>query len=216
MPRAVDGATQAAVDTLQAKIAQDPDIQTILTQNAERIKATHDKGGRDQDFQNRIRDQITNIAKQKGYVPKQGQYFINPNDGQLEPHGGWSGLAKKTKGILIALAAVATGGIAAAAMGGGAAAAGAAGAAGSASGAGGGAAVGGGLLASSSIPTASLMAGAPAITAGGVSSGVAAGVGGGLAASSLPVSSVMGGPAATSPGGVSACIPICGSGGSIW
>lgn len=118
MPRAVDGVTQQAIDHLQSLIDADPEIQYLLSQNADRIKATHDQGGSARSFQNSLRDKITNIAKRNGYVPKEGQYFINPNDGQLEPHGGWAGLSKKTKGAIIA-ASIAAGGIGLAVAGGG-------------------------------------------------------------------------------------------------
>src|SRR3990167_852391 len=92
MPRAVDGETQAALDKLQEGIDNDPDIQRLLAQNKDRLAATRDQGGDARRFQNQLRDQIVQIAESKGYIPEKGQYFINPNDGQLEPHGGWSGL----------------------------------------------------------------------------------------------------------------------------
>jgi hypothetical protein len=108
MPRAVDGTTQQAIDTLQAKVAADAEIQSILRREQAQLAATRDQGGSARAYQNKIRDQITAIAKRKGYIPKEGQYFINPNDGQLEPHGGWSGLSNKTRAAIIAAAGAAT------------------------------------------------------------------------------------------------------------
>lgn len=108
MPRAVDGELQSAVDTLQARVSADPEIQALLQRHRARLQQTRDRGGAARDFQQTIRDQITSIAKRKGYLPRGGQYFVNPNDGQLEPHGGWAGLSNKTR--LAIIAAAATGG----------------------------------------------------------------------------------------------------------
>ena len=118
MPRAVDGELQSAIDTLQSTVDRDPDIQAVLKRERTRLQQTHDQGGSARDYQKGIREQITNIAREKGYLPEGGQYFINPNDGQLEPHGGWSGLSNKTRGLIIAAAATAaTLGFGAAGMG---------------------------------------------------------------------------------------------------
>ena len=108
MARAVDGTTQAALDKLQGGINNDPDIQALLQKHKAQLEATRDQGGDARKFQNSVRDQIVQIAEAKGYIPEKGQYFINPNDGQLEPHGGWSGLSKKTKAAIVAAAAVGT------------------------------------------------------------------------------------------------------------
>lgn len=173
MPAAVDGNLQSAIDTLQSRIAADPDIQRILTQNHDRIVATHDKGGDARSFQNNLRDQITALAKSRGYMPAQGNYFINPNDGQLEPHRGWSGLSGWQKAAIIA-AAAATGVGAGVALGGlGAAAAGAGGGAAAGGGSGAGIGVGvtsglGATLPGSAIalPSAAGIGGATATGAG--------------------------------------------------
>jgi hypothetical protein len=102
---AIQGTSQTRLAQLQAAINADPDIQSILQSNAAQIKATHDRGGSARDFQNRIRDQITTIAKRKGYLPQTDQVFINPNNGQLEGHGGWAGLNGLTKALIISGAA---------------------------------------------------------------------------------------------------------------
>jgi hypothetical protein len=174
MPRAVDGATQRAIDTLQARIDNDPDIQAILQREAAQIRATHDRGGDARDYQKRVRDQITALAKQKGYIPRQGQYFLNPNDGQLEPHGGWAGLSNKTRAAII-IAAAATAGTAAALTGP---------AAGGVVAGGGSAtlpAAGGGAAALGSVPTAGLFAPAGGLVgttaATGLGTGTAVGTG---------------------------------------
>lgn len=139
MPRAVDGMTQAEVDRMQAGINADPEIQAILKREREQLAATRDQGGDARKYQTSIVNQITAIAKAKGYLPSKGQYFVNPNDGQLEPHGGWAGLSKKTKFAIIAGASIAGGyGLYAAGAFGGAAGGGAAaGTAGSSAAAGG-------------------------------------------------------------------------------
>lgn len=161
MPRAVDGATQEAVNRLQSLISADPEIQAILRREQARLAQTRDQGGSARNYQNQVRDQITNIAKQRGYIPKEGQYFVNPNDGQLEPHGGWAGLSNKTRAAIIAAAAAAGGyGLyAAGAFGGGGAA-----------GAGAGAGTGGGAASATG-------AGAAGVGAAGAGAAGAAGAG---------------------------------------
>lgn len=129
---------QAAFNSMSARIKADPDIQKILTDNAQRIAATHDKGGSARDFQNGLRDQITNIAKRKGLIPDVGQsVFVNPNNGQLELHRGWGGLNNWQKAAIIGAGAAAGIGAGALLAGGGAAAAGAGGAGAATAGSGG-------------------------------------------------------------------------------
>lgn len=168
MPRAVDGQLQAAVNALQARVSADPEIQALLQQHKTQLAATRDKGGSAHTFQNRIRDQITAIAKRKGLLPTGGQYFLNPNDGQLEPHGGWSGLSNKTRVAIIAAAA--GGGLGAAAMGGAFAGTAALGSTTAAGGVSTGAGVGGVATGGLFAPTAGLV-GTTAATGGGFGAG---------------------------------------------
>lgn len=175
MPAAIDNLTQSQVDAVQAKISADPDIQALLRQERARLVSTRDQGGASRAYQNKIRDQITLIAQQKGYLPEEGSwrhYFVNPNDGQIEPHRGWSGLSGWQKTAIIA-AAVASGGIAAAALAGGgggsaassaAASGGTAAGAGAAAGAGTAATVGAVAAQSASWLTPILQYGVPAAT----------------------------------------------------
>lgn len=107
MARAVDGQLQSAIDTLQRAIDADPEIQGVLTREKARLASTRNQGGSSRDYQKDVRDRVTSIAKRKGLIPDGGSYFINANDGQLEPHGGWAGLSNTTRGLIIAAAATA-------------------------------------------------------------------------------------------------------------
>jgi len=207
MPRAVDGALQSAVDQLNARVQADPEIQAILQQNRQQLAATRDRGGSAREFQHRIRDQVTEIARRKGYIPREANYFVNPNDGQLEPHRGWGGLSGWQRAAIIGAAAAGaavTGGALAGAFGG-------AGAGGGGAAAGTAAGTAGGTLASSSLPVATLMGGPAAITSGAASAGIGAAAGGGSLLGALgasapewAVSTVANPASAWSPGAVGA------------
>lgn len=185
---------QAAFSKMDARIKADPEIRAILDANRQKLAATRDKGGSARDFQNRIRDQITSIAKKKGYIPDVGQaVFVNPNyeNGQLELHRGWAGLNGWQRAAIIA-AAAGTGVGAGMLLAGGGAAAGAAGLGGSA-------ATAGGAGTAAAIPTIATTAGlgatipGTAIATGSAlgTAGLGAGVtGAGLAAGAAPLTTI--------------------------
>lgn len=108
MPRAVDGVSQAEVDRLNARVLADPDIQRVLQAEKARLQQTHDQGGSAREYQQGIAQLVTHLAQEKGLLPSKGNYFVNPNDGQLEPHRGWSGLAGWQKALVIGGVAAAT------------------------------------------------------------------------------------------------------------
>lgn len=91
---------------LRASVLNDPDIQRVLQAEAAKLAATRDQGGAARDYQNGIRDLVSQIAKQKGLLPD--GYFVNPNDGQLEEHRGWSGMSGWQKALSIGGLAAAT------------------------------------------------------------------------------------------------------------
>lgn len=107
MPVAKFGVSQTDVDRQNALVRADPDIQRVLAAEGPRLQQTRDKGGDARAYQNGIRDLITHIAQQKGLIPA-GKYFVNPNDGNLEPSHGWSGLAGWQKALAIGGVAAAT------------------------------------------------------------------------------------------------------------
>lgn len=159
---------------LQSKIDADPDIQQLLMSNALKIKQTHDKGGAARKFQNQLSDQITAIAKKKGYLPH-GKVFVNPNDGKIEGKGGWAGLPTAAK-IAIIGGVAATGIGAGLALGAGGAGA-AAGAGGASAATGGGAAAG---AAAGTIPTIGATSGLAAGAFPAIAGTAGAGAGGSM------------------------------------
>lgn len=168
--KTLDPKLQAVVTGLQNKVTSDPQVKNYIAQTSALTSAN--PGAAKDIMAQRSRD-LTALVKSKGYLPQDGQYTLDPSNGNMIRHGGWAGLSKKQKAIIIAAAAATgVGAGAALAAGGGAAAAGAGGA--GASGLGGGIGVTSGL---GGLGTIGTTVAAPTVAGAGLGAGSAAATG---------------------------------------
>lgn len=124
--KTLDPQVQAAVDALQSKVSTDPQIRAFIAQTMQ-LTGADPNSDANKALMSQRSAQLTQLVKAKGLLPTNGQYTLDPSNGNLVRHGGWAGLSGLEKTAFIAAAAATGVGGAAAlgAFGGGAAAAGA-------------------------------------------------------------------------------------------